>query len=263
MEDLRRYNPEGSTLRKAQMRMLEILLVVDKIFRKHGIDYWLEGGTLLGAVRHGGFIPWDDDLDINVRREDVPRIKKILQAELPQNLYYQDKTTEWNYPQIFPKVRDKYSIMEDVYMKRIRGGVYVDLITMEEVVPFKLKNIIDFVYMRCIRGIHNYSDRFIEKFLGYLCYPAALFCAGICRLWTKIFHTHQWGHAYGWVSYNHIPEDAIFPLSEIEFEGHVFKAPHNPDVYLHCLFGDYMQIPPVEKRPTHGAHIEFLDEEKE
>ena len=54
MEDLRKYNPEGSTLRKAQLRMLDILLEIDKIFRKHGIEYWLEGGTLLGAVRHRG-----------------------------------------------------------------------------------------------------------------------------------------------------------------------------------------------------------------
>ena len=94
MEDLRKYNPEGSTLRKAQMRMLDILLVVDKIFRKHHIEYWLDGGTLLGAVRHGGFIPWDDDLDINVRVSDISRIRKVLQSELPKNLCYQDVTTD-------------------------------------------------------------------------------------------------------------------------------------------------------------------------
>ena len=70
MEDLRKYNPEGSTLRKAQMRMTDILLIVDKICEKHNIPYFLDGGYLIGAVRHGGFIPWDDDLDIAVMRED-------------------------------------------------------------------------------------------------------------------------------------------------------------------------------------------------
>ncbi len=261
MEDLRKYNPEGSTLRKAQMRMLDILLVVDKIFRKHDIEYWLDGGTLLGAVRHGGFIPWDDDLDINVRKADIPRIRKILQTELPDNFCYQDVTTDWNYTMLICKVRDKKSIFDDPYSKLFKErGIYIDLIPMEEVVSFKLKGIIDFVYLRCIRGIHNYSDRLIEKLLGYICYLPSIFCTGICRLWTKLFHSRRWGHCYGWLSYNHIAESDIFPLSEIEFEGHKVLAPHNPDAYLTALFGDYMQIPPEDKRLTHRAPITFLDE---
>ena len=109
MEDLRKYNPEGSTLRKAQMRMLEILKIVDSIFSKHHIDYYLDGGTLLGAVRHGGFIPWDDDIDISVRREDFSRIKRVLQKELPDNLVFQDRFTDWNLPVLIAKVRDKNS----------------------------------------------------------------------------------------------------------------------------------------------------------
>ena len=95
-EDLSRYNPEGSTLRKAQLRMLSILIEVDKICRKHKIDYFVDSGTLLGAVRHGGFIPWDDDLDIAIRREDLPRLRKALQEELPSDMCYQDWTTEEN-----------------------------------------------------------------------------------------------------------------------------------------------------------------------
>lgn len=263
MEDLRKYNPEGSTLRRAQMRMLEILLVVDKIFRKHHIEYWLDGGTLLGAVRHGGFIPWDDDLDINVRLSDIPRIRKILALELPENLCYQDITTDWNYHMLICKVRDKHSVFDDPSSKRMKErGIYIDIIPMEEVVPFALKGIIDFVYIRCVRGVHNYSDRFIEKFLGYVCYPPAIFCVGVCRLWTKIFHSHNWGHRYGWLSYNHIDEKDIFPLTEIDFEGYKVFAPHDPDVYLTALFGDYMQIPPEDKRLTHRAPITFLNEKQ-
>ena len=261
MEDLRKYNPEGSILRKAQMRMLEILLVVDKIFRKHKIDYWLEGGTLLGAVRHGGFIPWDDDLDINVLWKDIPKIRKILLSELPRNMRYHDFTIDMNHHLIISKVRDRNSIFEDPGSKRMKErGIFIDLIPVEEVTPLRLKNIIDFVYIRCLRGMRHYSDRYIEKFLGYFCYLPALVCIGACRLWTKIFPSHQWGHTYGWLSYNHIAEDAIFPLGEITFEGHVFLAPHNPDAYLTALYGDYMQIPPEEKRATHLAKITFLDE---
>ena len=59
-----KFNPDGSMLRKQQLRMLEILLYIDKVCKENNINYWLSSGTLLGAVRHGGFIPWDDDLDI-------------------------------------------------------------------------------------------------------------------------------------------------------------------------------------------------------
>ena len=61
-----RYNPNGSTLRKQQLRMLEMLQYIDSVCKKHNIRYWLCSGTLLGAVRHGGFIPWDDDVDIEM-----------------------------------------------------------------------------------------------------------------------------------------------------------------------------------------------------
>lgn len=261
MEDLRKYNPEGSTLRKAQMRMLEILLVVDKIFRENEIDYWLDGGTLLGAVRHGGFIPWDDDLDINVRVSDLSRIRKVLKSELPENMCFQDVTTDWNYHMLICKVRDKNSIFDELASKRMKErGIFIDLIPMEEVIPIKLKYIVDFVYIRCARGVHNYSDRFIEKFLGYVCYLPTIIGVGMCRVWTKLFHSHMWGHRYGWLSYNHIAENDIFPLREIDFEGHKVLAPHNPDSYLTRLFGDYMQIPPEDKRLTHLAQITFFDE---
>ena len=93
-EDLSKYNPEGSTLRKAQLRMLNILIEVDKICRKHKIEYFLDSGTLLGAVRHGGFIPWDDDLDIAIRREDWHKLRIALQNELPANLCYHDWTND-------------------------------------------------------------------------------------------------------------------------------------------------------------------------
>lgn len=121
MEDLRqRYNPDGSSLRKAQLRMVEILKEVDKICRRHNIPYYLEGGTLLGAIRHHGFIPWDDDLDISVLKKDFPRLKKALQNELPENLIYQDRWTDFNCPIIFAKVRDKHSLFEESDSRRVK-----------------------------------------------------------------------------------------------------------------------------------------------
>ncbi len=260
MDDLSKYNAPGTVTRALQNRMLQIMVEVDRILRKHGIEYWLDGGTLLGAIRHGGFIPWDDDLDINVKMQDMPMIRKVLNAELPHEYVFHDVHNDPNYHLLLAKVRDTKSVFEDGYSSRHKyQGVYVDIIPMEEVVPLRLKNIIDFVYIRCLRGMHNYSDRLIEKILGYVCYPPVLFASSLCRLWTRLFHSHQWGHAYGWLSYNHISEKDIFPTKDIQFSGVTLRAPANPDAFLTALFGDYMQVPPPEKRITHNGKVVFLD----
>ena len=106
-----RFNPDGSLLRRQQMKMLEILLEVDKICKKHNIRYWLSSGTLIGAMRHDGFIPWDDDLDIEMMRSDYLRLMKVLPAELPEWLALQNDETDPNYFYFYAKVRDRRSRM--------------------------------------------------------------------------------------------------------------------------------------------------------
>ena len=263
MEDLRqKYNPDGSTLRKAQLRMLDILIEVDKILRKHNIDYWLDGGTLLGAVRHGGFIPWDDDLDISIRQSDYSRVREILKRELPGNLVFQDRSTDWNFPFLIAKVRDKNSyLFETNYTERVKDkGIYIDIIPMEEVIAPKFKERIDYVYRHSFWGIHNYSD-IKEKILGYIAYLPIVFVVGICRLRTKLFHTHKWADRYGWLVSHQFEENDIFPVKEITFEGQSFYGPCNPDHFLKTIFGDYMQIPPEDKRMVHNSKIEIYDEQ--
>ena len=76
-------------LRNCQLKQLSILEEVDRICRKHEIPYWLDGGSLLGAVRHGGFIPWDDDIDLGMRLEDLKRFIQVAPAELGENLFLQ------------------------------------------------------------------------------------------------------------------------------------------------------------------------------
>lgn len=79
-------------LRACQLKQLSILEEIDRICKKHKIDYWLDGGSLLGAVRHKGFIPWDDDIDIAMRLEDMRRFIKIAPQELREGLFYRRKT---------------------------------------------------------------------------------------------------------------------------------------------------------------------------
>lgn len=260
MEDLRqKYNPDGSILRKAQLRMLDILKVVDAICQKHGIEYVLDGGSLLGAVRHQGFIPWDDDLDITVMRKDLERLRKILPAELPSNLVYQDYHTDPNYPILVAKVRDRNSYFPEEWTSHVKEkGIYIDIIPMEEVSNLKWKAKLDYVYGHCLRGIHNYAGT-KDKVLSSIVLPFAWLLVAATRVINKMLHTGQLAHVYGWHSYNSFSKNDLYPIKRMPFEDTSVCVPHNPDAVLTRLFGDYMQIPPENKRAVHTHGIEFYD----
>lgn len=99
-----KYNPDGSVTYKMQQRMLDLLKVIDAICRKHNMQYWLSGGTMLGAIRHQGFIPWDDDLDIEMFRPDFENLMRILPSELPDSIRLQWHTTDKNYFSSMPRL---------------------------------------------------------------------------------------------------------------------------------------------------------------
>ena len=260
MEDLSRYNPEGSTLRRAQLRMLEILKVVDAICAKHGIQYTLDGGTLLGAVRHGGFIPWDDDIDINVTREDLAKLRKILPRELPSHLVYQDYFTDPYYPTLIAKVRERDSYMyeEPCTDKLKEKGIFIDIIPIEEVPNLAWKAKLDYWYGHCLRGIHHYGDA-KDTLLSWLALPFSWIMVTLTRLANRFRKIDQLAHVYGWRAYNGFSKHDYYPIKRMNFEGFQACVPSNPDAVLTALFGDYMQIPPKEKRAIHTTKIEFYD----
>lgn len=261
MEDLSRYNPEGSTLRRAQLRMLEILKVVDDICTKHGIQYTLDGGTLIGAVRHGGFIPWDDDIDINVTREDLAKLRKILPRELPSHLVYQDYFTDPYYPTLIAKVRERDSYMyeEPCTDKLKEKGIFIDIIPIEEVPNLAWKAKLDYWYGHCLRGIHHYADT-KDTILSWIVLPFAWGLTALTRLTNKFHRIDQLAHVYGWYAYNGFSKKDYYPIKRMSFEGFQACVPNNPDAVLTALFGDYMQLPPEDKRRVHSSKIEFYSE---
>lgn len=116
------------------MRMLEILVEVDKICKKHDIPYWLSSGTLIGAFRHNGFIPWDDDLDIEMLRKDYLRLLQVLPDELPDWLALQNDETDPAYFFFFTKVRDRRSrMLEQNGYDRMwqEQGIFIDILPVE------------------------------------------------------------------------------------------------------------------------------------
>ena len=178
-----RFNPDGSQLRKHQLRMLEILVVIDKICRKHQIPYWLSSGTLIGAVRHNGFIPWDDDLDIEMMRNDYLHLLEVLTKELPDWLALQTDETDPNYFFFYAKVRDRRSLLNEGnnYDRMWKEkGIYIDIFPMEEhpIWLHKLtelsvghmykvwrKSKDDAKAIKRVRRIFNFNNRYVFPFL--------------------------------------------------------------------------------------------------
>lgn len=104
-----KYNPEGSDLRRAQLRMLDMLLYLDKVCKENEITYWLAAGTCLGAVRHGGFIPWDDDIDIFMMENEYKKLIDLILSNPHPQFKIQIKKTDSNYFLSWAKLRDTHS----------------------------------------------------------------------------------------------------------------------------------------------------------
>lgn len=262
-EDLNGYNSVGSDLRKLQMKMLDILVQVTCIAEKHDIPYWLSGGTLLGAARHGGFIPWDDDIDIELLLPDYKKLLKYLRKELPGDLYLQTPA-EKGYRLLFSKVRDKKSIVyeEDDELDRFEEkGIYIDIFPEERSYRW-LKTIVDSVYGRSYRRLKRgraFSSflYFYEYCVSLLLYPVGFLLVWIARGICSILRPDNILHSYGIGNSTNHNASYMFPTGKIMFEGKMFSAPGNVDAYLTKQYGNYMAIPPEEKRAVHFLKVTY------
>lgn len=258
---LEQYMQEN--LRACQLKQLDILNEIDAICRRNGIEYWLDGGTLLGAARHGGFIPWDDDIDIAMRKEDMERFIAVAPGELRDGLFLQTPQNEPDSKEPIVKVRDMNSFYVeggDNFAADYQKGVYVDIFPFVDC-PAVSRRLIKTIG----RGIsksygilhkaHCYSLRSVAElfwFSGkYALYRTVW--AVVCLLCRKDRHISNTLHNNGYGIMHR--KSCLFPLGEIEFEGRKYPAPHDSDEYLTDIYGDYMAIPPVEKRKIHAVFI--------
>ena len=249
-------------LRSCQLKQLEILKIFDRICRKHNLRYWIDGGTLLGAVRHKGFIPWDDDLDVAMPSEDYKKLDQIIQSELPDHLFWQTPKTDPTMPYGCTKIRDLNSFyveFRDDFTLPYHKGVFIDIFEMIDY-PSLPNKWTRFLLKRISRSFAILRNKRYLNFHSILEIP--YFCCIYCALkpiWNILnLVSKKENLSYlplvnsgGWV----YPVKSIFPLTTIKFENIEFPAPCNPDSVLKILYGDYMTLPPVEERQIHATFI--------
>lgn len=257
-------------LRLLQETELGILRDVAELCEKHGIKYYLDCGTLLGAIRHNGFIPWDDDVDISMPSEDYFRFIEIAQDELGDKYFVQNFLTDDNFFRSYTKIRLNNTMVMPVYWKqwKIHHGAWIDIFPMffadsEEEVKKKRKV---FVlsgrlqaqnYYRNAMIIENYSIRSIRNYLYvsiYAILPMSLrkkihkkMLDYICSrkegryLVRCVFKGKQFDRD------SYLREDHYH-----QFEHLLLRIPSDSDRVLRETYGDYMQLPPENKRGNHG-----------
>jgi len=241
--DIRDAKIATGDLRKIQLTTAILLGELDKICRENGIEYWLDYGTLLGAYRTGGFIPWDDDIDVGMMRKDFEKLQQIIVN------YKNFKLTEWLH---LKNGFDIHCRVAKFCFNRNDLHLFVDIFPYD--------------YCNC-DNMQKYYDKYstdkdlLRKDLEALNMPQYSFCAcdnendlkiinGVFEKYTKKYYSLDDGNTilYGMENpYNParriFSKETIFPLKEIYFENHKYFIPNNTDKYLTVNFGDYLKIP--------------------
>lgn len=249
-----KYNPDGSPLRCYQQRMLEMLKYFDEICRKNGISYWITYGNCLGVARHGGFIPWDDDIDVEMLREDYLKLEKVFKET--DKYVLQTWKNDPAYYHSYAKMRDKCSLIKETGDDNFKyRGAFIDVFVIEKSTVFcrKIYKHLRWNYM--YKLAKSEKNKFLFRFAKYL----YIHSIPICRLLFSCLPSSKLGPVWGVSSVDEVRElNDIFPLKRAFFDGVEVNIPNNIDNFLKKLYGDYMKLPPEDKiQKPHATHVEL------
>lgn len=249
-------------LRQAQLKMLAMLEVLDKICQKHNIEYWLDAGTLLGAVRHQGFIPWDDDMDIAMPRESFEKFLRLAPAELPDSIWLQTPHSDPGfYNMATPlKIRDRNSRLIETHEKGNEPyvqGIFIDVFVYDgmptNTIKRRFNKFIARKISRCLctkySNVGGGRHASFYKKIGHLL-PKSLLENRINKMVersNKKYKTHI-GRGYHCKRSNFLAREDVFPLKRAQFETAEFNIPHRAEYLLSLFYGDYQKLPPEGER---------------
>ena len=269
--------PDEKTLRGIQLIQLEMLKEVDRICRENDIEYTIIAGTMLGAVRHGGYIPWDDDADVAMLRPEYLRFRKICETALDHERFtFQDHVCTPGYRWGYGKLRRKGTqfVREHQEHMPYEQGIFIDIFPLDNVPePYILRTLKNFECF-CVRKIlwskvgkiadrsplkrtvYRLLDKIPEeKILQYdegMITRAAKTSSGMVRILMFPTPNREYMYYKRWYT----------ERKEIRFEDGIFYGPKDADGYLSFKFGDYMALPPEKDRKNHPVSVLQLTEPK-
>lgn len=245
-----KYNPEGSMLRRDQLHLLSMVEHFDGLCKKMNLNWWLSSGTLLGAARHGGFIPWDDDMDIVMMRKDYKRLINNIDIFSSEKYIFHCKETDFNYINVFGKFRERTGNIKTGgwYNYYKYTGIGFDVFSIEKI-PYWCARFAEIVYGRFVGVSLKIKNRFIrKKYIRFVQFILLGFIFPILRLLGKYNPKGEYHYELGtgWSKHTFY-EKNTFPLTMLEFEGVRFPVPKNTDKYLTKVYGDWRKIPSEEQ----------------
>ena len=258
----------NKTKKKLQEVQLEILEEVVRICEKHNIQYFLMAGTLLGAVRHKGFIPWDDDLDIGMTRLDYNKFNKVASKELNSRYYLHNHKTDPEYWCPFTKVRKNNTEMNEKILVDVNThkGIYIDIFPFDNAdsrngffvkIQGKMSLVITYIIWCKLKGekVSLFSRKFIKALLMLI--PNNILIK--IQNWVVSLNKNDnskylisFSGVYGYEKES-FTRNKLFPLKKVEFEKKLYYGFHDNSYYLTRMYDDYMRLPPVEERTNHMA----------
>jgi len=282
-----KYKDLDFNIEDVQRVQLEILLEFHRICKENEIPYQLFAGTLLGSIRHKGFIPWDDDIDVCMLRKDYESFLECCKRDLSDDFFLQYWRTDKKAVLQFAKVRKNNTVfVNKTYQDSgMHNGIWIDIFPLDNVKPDALlgklqPRLFDLLYILSSSKLKNRAlnakNRFnktMRLFFYYALKPIPkrwldMLCQKVLRMYENQ-ETKYVNHLTNGASKKRLKKylrekETFYKMIDGEFEGHLFPIPKNYDEVLRRNFGDYMKLPPEEERYPHHGIIEIcLDTKKQ
>ena len=252
------------------MRMLRVMEAVDKTFQEHHLQYGMFNGSLLGAVRHGGFIPWDDDMDIVMPRPDYERFIAHSKEWLPEPYEFVCAENDPCYPLPFGKIQDaSTTLIERLHLSYL-GGIYVDVFPLDAVpTGWWARHRQFWVYGLLTRALywihrdpyrHGHGPSSWIPLLTRRLTTMENIQKKIRRLLLRYdYESATLVNDYSEGLHGVMPKEIHASFAPIQFEGKSFMGIKDTDYYLKQIYGDYMKLPDKEHQRQHNFHYLDLD----